>query len=243
MIDFDIDRLILRIEDREAQLAFSHAELARRIGVKPSTVTGIIYKLQQPRLWHLEAMARELGVSPGWLAFGSAAETMDDEEASIVRAWRKLSPAEREAWERMLLATTAGRAEAKTERVTRAKAAEATEQAGDAETAKPAARARRARADGAPPTPRQQALAAILLMSQQMKPLPVESEEWQLLDRASRLIKRLCVVPGSEQGPDHRTPVLETAGANKGASGVADGSDGKKHGRSDASKIPPRNLK
>lgn len=208
MLAFDFPGLVERIIEREKALGYLHAELARKISVPPSTITNIIYQRQQPRFKHIVAMARELGVSPGWLAFGGPAETMDDEETSIVQAWRKLTADERAAWERMLLATTAARATVKTERVKREKAP-ADDTATAASDVKPGGARRKS---GRPPLP-----ATILAQAQEQMDLMIclVDPKWKGSTHAAKLARLLDQLSALQphQSPAASQTSDEAAGA------------------------------
>lgn len=101
----------------------SKTNLAIELKVKPATVTRWGSSNQNvPSLDTIQQIASKLAVDPGFLAFGDEMTTMDDEEAEIVDAWRKLTDDERAGFVTLFAAITKARAERlKTKRVTRPK--------------------------------------------------------------------------------------------------------------------------
>jgi len=102
--------LSARLKAAREACGFSQEELARRSGVKRATIAKIESdKVSKPR--GLEALAKELNVSPSWLLFGTHEDgAMPTETITLAVAIQSLSPANRKHVEELvsLLGATNG---------------------------------------------------------------------------------------------------------------------------------------
>lgn len=89
----------------------SDTELAKKLSVSPSTVgRWQTSATNKPSLEVICGLAKALQVRPAWLAFGDEfGEPIDDEELSLITAWRKLPERERATLLEFILVTTSGR--------------------------------------------------------------------------------------------------------------------------------------
>lgn len=60
----------LRIREQRERLGWSTVDLAQRAGVTPTLVQGLEHGKNSPLTWTMVLLARALGCSAGWLAFG-----------------------------------------------------------------------------------------------------------------------------------------------------------------------------
>lgn len=96
-LDFDVPAFISRIESELRRLGWKKSALYEPCGLQDSTFSDWKSGRLIPRLRHVIKIAHELGVAPGWLAFGDVLTTMNAPEHEVVTLLRHSTPAQRGA--------------------------------------------------------------------------------------------------------------------------------------------------